>query len=312
MKILLVGGTGMIGAHAALHLKSLGHDITLAARNAPRVPPELAALPFIQGSYLDDNFSDNDLAQFDALVFCAGNDIRHIPDDAHEVAHYRFANVEGIPRFFARARDAGIKVAVYLGSFYSQAAPDLIETNYYVRSRYLADEGVRKLNSPTFRVSSLNAPIVVGSIPGLPVPFFDAYIKYALGELDAIPVFAPPGGANCISTRSLSEAIAAALTDGIPGKAYLVGDENLTYQAYLQLYFDAVGRTEKIPVIDAEHPLLPDATLFAGRGRTVFYEPKISDLENLGYRRNDIRTAVNDLVSDYQARQSRVFTRAAF
>ncbi|WP_139280384.1 NAD-dependent epimerase/dehydratase family protein, partial [Rhodococcus tukisamuensis] len=32
MKILVLGGTGMIGAHAALHLRERGNDVTLAAR----------------------------------------------------------------------------------------------------------------------------------------------------------------------------------------------------------------------------------------------------------------------------------------
>ena len=32
MKILVIGGTGMIGGHAALYLKSQGHDVTVAAR----------------------------------------------------------------------------------------------------------------------------------------------------------------------------------------------------------------------------------------------------------------------------------------
>ncbi|MBM4494447.1 NAD-dependent epimerase/dehydratase family protein, partial [Rhodococcus hoagii] len=33
MKILIVGGTGMIGAHTALHLRDQGNDVTVAARN---------------------------------------------------------------------------------------------------------------------------------------------------------------------------------------------------------------------------------------------------------------------------------------
>ncbi|WP_280235979.1 NAD-dependent epimerase/dehydratase family protein [Nocardia cyriacigeorgica] len=32
MKILIVGGTGMIGAHTALHLREQGNDVTVAAR----------------------------------------------------------------------------------------------------------------------------------------------------------------------------------------------------------------------------------------------------------------------------------------
>ena len=33
MKILVVGGTGLLGGHAALYLQALGHDVTLAARS---------------------------------------------------------------------------------------------------------------------------------------------------------------------------------------------------------------------------------------------------------------------------------------
>lgn len=34
MKVLIVGGTGMIGAYTALHLREQGNDVTVAARNA--------------------------------------------------------------------------------------------------------------------------------------------------------------------------------------------------------------------------------------------------------------------------------------
>jgi dihydroflavonol-4-reductase len=37
MKILVVGGTGMIGGHAALHLQALGHDVSVAGRNPPHL-----------------------------------------------------------------------------------------------------------------------------------------------------------------------------------------------------------------------------------------------------------------------------------
>ena len=40
MKILVVGGTGLLGGHAALHLQSLGHQVSIAARKpAPAGTP---------------------------------------------------------------------------------------------------------------------------------------------------------------------------------------------------------------------------------------------------------------------------------
>ena len=35
MKVLVVGGTGLIGGHAALELLAAGHEVTLMARKPP-------------------------------------------------------------------------------------------------------------------------------------------------------------------------------------------------------------------------------------------------------------------------------------
>jgi nucleoside-diphosphate-sugar epimerase len=297
MKILVVGGTGLIGAHAALHLQSLGHAVTIAARKPSEVP-ELARLPFLACDYLDPG-STTDLRGFDALVFAAGNDIRHVPPGADEAAHWQRANVEGVPRFFARARDAGVRRAIHIGSFYPQAAPHLVDRSSYVRGRKLSCDGVRALNSPTFAVCSLNAPFVAGVVPGLVVPGLAAHAAYAWGRFPNLPVYAMPGGVNFISTDSLSDAVAGALERGTPGKAYLLGDENLSFEDYFGELFRAAGRKEPVPVIDQEHPMLPDAILYAGRGGTIHYEPDPEEVRQLGYRRKDARAVLRRIVDFY-------------
>src|SRR5580765_4040267 len=103
MRILVVGGTGLIGGHAALHLSDLGHVVTIAARKPATADTALARLPFAACDYLAQAQPDLDLRGFDALVFAAGNDIRHVPPGGDEAAHWQRANVEGVPRFFARA-----------------------------------------------------------------------------------------------------------------------------------------------------------------------------------------------------------------
>lgn len=298
MKILVVGGTGLIGGHAALHLSGLGHTVTIAGRK-PAAAGSLRQLPFVPCDYLDERAPALARGGYDALVFAAGNDIRHVPPGSDEAAHWQHANIEGVPRFFARARDAGVRRAVCIGSFYPQAAPHLVDTSPYVRSRLLADEGVRALSSPSFAVCSLNAPFVIGTVPGLVVPGLAAHAGYALGRFPNLPVFAMPGGVNFISTASLSDAVAGALDRGEPGKAYLVGDENLSFQDYFGEMFRAAGRPEPLPILDQEHPMLPDAVLYAGRGGTVYYEPDAADVARLGYRRNDVRATLREIVNVY-------------
>ncbi len=296
MKILVVGGAGMIGGHAALHLSSKGHDVSIAGRTAPAAGTPLGELPFVKIDYIND---DAFPAGFDALVFCAGHDVRHIPRGEEDATYWHKVNSVAVPRFFALARNAGVKIAINVGSFYPQVAPYLVARNRYVESRKRSCEGILALNAPGFRTVSVNAPFVVGTVPGLVVPMFVAYTKYAQGKFAPMPDFAPGGGVNFISTLSLAEAVEGALERGEGGKAYLVGDENLSFQRYFGLFFQVVGR-DVPPVLDREHPMLPDASIFAGRGNDLFYEPDVAETALLGYRRNDIKRAVSEIVAQYK------------
>ena len=295
MKTLIVGGTGLTGAHAALHLREQGYDVTLASRSAPQTPA-LAGFPHVAGSYIDDDFSDEQLAQFDALVFAAGADIRLLPQGEDDAAFFERVNTVGVPRFFTRARDAGVRRAVYIGTYYPQVVPEKIETSAYVRSRHLADEGVRALATDTFSVCSLNAPFILGYVPGVALPHLEALVQFAAGRLEGMPVIAPAGGVNHITSRSMSEAIHGALERGASGRAYLVGDENLSWKDYLEMYFDAVGNTTALTVSENEHPLFPDVILYAGRNALISYEP---DNDELGYSRGNVRATINELVAAY-------------
>lgn len=299
MKILVVGGAGMIGGHAALYLRSRGHQVSIAGRNPPAAGTPLGELEFLRCDYIANDLPPSALARFDALVFAAGNDIRHLPAQESAAAHWQRANVEGVPRFFAAARAAGVRHAVNVGSFYPQARPQLVESNAYVRSRKLADEGVRALATPEFRTISVNAPFVAGAVPGLEVGMFKAYTQYAQGRFAPMPEFAPPGGVNFISTSSLSQAIEGALARGENGKAYLVGDQNLSFQDFFGAFFRAVDRPVP-PVLDQEHPMLPDSAIYFGRGNTLYYEPDAAETALLGYRRNDVIRTVGEIVGQYR------------
>jgi nucleoside-diphosphate-sugar epimerase len=92
MNILVVGGTGLVGAHAALHLKALGHRVTVMSRIKPLADSPVAGFPHIKGSYLcspdeSDYVSHEQLAQFDWMLFAAGSDVRHKPEG---VSHEHF------------------------------------------------------------------------------------------------------------------------------------------------------------------------------------------------------------------------------
>ncbi|CAH0004380.1 unnamed protein product [Clonostachys byssicola] len=229
MKVLVIGGTGMIGGHAALHLQSEGHKVTIAGRRPSNVPA-LSSMPFIKGDYVHEDFSKDQLSGFNAVVFTAGADMRHVPADVDPETYLQQANGTAVPKVAALARDAGVEYFVHVGSAYPHILPDQVEKNAYIRSRKLASEGVASLATPSFKATSLDPPFVVGTIPGMDISMFQAYVKYAEGQIP-LPPFAPRGGLNFISAQSLSEAISGALrnADEVAGRAVLIGDENLTY-----------------------------------------------------------------------------------
>jgi nucleoside-diphosphate-sugar epimerase len=299
MKTLIVGGTGGIGAYVALRMREAGHDVTIAGRNPPAATSCVADFPFIAGDYVEGTFSVDQLKGFDDLVFTAGVDIRAIPPGAsedEEAAIYYRANSVGVPAFFKLAKEAGIRRAAYVGSFYPQAVPHMIGERGYVRSRLDADEGARALADDTFHVVSLNAPWVVGVAPGMDTGLYGGLMMWALGVIGDIPFTVPPGGSNYVSVKSVYESVIGGLERGENGRGYLIGDENIDYRDMFDMCFRAVGRTDvEWQVVDAPHPILQDGSLFAGRAAKVFYEPQ--GVKELGYSQHDIQRTIDEIAA---------------
>ena len=288
MKTLVIGGTGMIGCHAATLLADRGHEVTIGARHVPAEESPVADLPVLVGDYADGGLTEAELEGFDAVVFAAGQDVRHVRAEDADARFWARYQSEGVPEFLARAKRAGVRRAVQVGSYYHMVMPELAETTPYVRARQLADERSRELADDTFNVCTLNLPSIVGTIPGRPARGFAKMLAWR-GELAAkVPDTAPPGGTNYMSARSLAEAIAGALEHAEPGAAYLIGDENLSYREYFQLIFDVSGSGRTVEERDESHPFLPDHMIVPGRGAVISYEPDPAVVDLLGYRRRRV------------------------
>jgi len=296
MKILLVGGSGMIGAHAALLLREHGDDVTVAARGALSDDSPVAGFPLLVGDYTVPTFTAEQLRGFDGVVFAAGQDPRHRTDGGDDEAFWETTQSVGVPRFAALAKQAGVGRFVQIGSYYHHLQPAFADTNPYVASRRDADEGARALADDSFTVCTLNPPSIIGAVPGASARRYRRMVSWAAGKEPAFPDFAPTGGTNYMSAYSLAQAIHGALHRGESGKAYLVGDQNLLYKEFFQLMVDAAGGDRTIPERDESHPFLPDAAIVQGRGNRLSYEPAPEEVQLLGYDRNDCARAVEELV----------------
>ena len=97
LKILIVGGGGLIGGRAAVRLADLGHEIEIASRNSPASETPMAVMPFHKLDFVNDEPNPALLAQFDAVVFAAANDVRHSPKGDGQAAFLMNANGERGP-----------------------------------------------------------------------------------------------------------------------------------------------------------------------------------------------------------------------
>jgi nucleoside-diphosphate-sugar epimerase len=283
----VVGGAGFIGSHVSLFFHDLGHEVTVMSRSPLKGRSRLNDLAFVQTNYVEDDCGDGRLEGHDWLIFAAGNDLGDHPRDGSvsQADYFAKANIDALPRFFEHARNAGIARAIYMGSYYSFVAPHSIETIPYVRSRHLSDAAIRALSTPGFNVCSCALPWIVGYTPGLTNPHWEGLAKGARGLIDW-PDFVPPGGGNFMTCRSVAQAMLGALERGEPGKSYLVGDVNLTWQDFYGLWFEAAGNPRVLEVRDAEHPILSREIISYIAGGTPDYEPPAAETALLGYERS--------------------------
>ncbi|NKW32565.1 NAD-dependent epimerase/dehydratase family protein [Rhodococcus hoagii] len=305
MKILIVGGTGMIGAHTALHLRDQGNDVTVAARNPLADDSPVRDFPVLLGDYTEQTFTVDDLAPFEAVVFAAGQDIRHMGRDVDEAEFWEKTQTGGVPRFAALAKEAGVSRFVQVGSYYHHLRPEYAETMPYVAARKAADEGARALADENFNVSTLNPPSILGAISGVSAKRYRKLFSWAAGNEPQIPDFAPAGGTNYMSAQSLAEAIWGALQNAESGRAYLIGDQNLTFAEYFQLLVDAAGGDRSIEERNEEHPLLPDSFIVQGRGKVIAYDTDPAETALLGYTQGDCARAIAEMYEIVKAATAR-------
>jgi NADH dehydrogenase len=134
MKVLVTGGTGVVGSVAVDHLRAAGHTVRLLSRNAERDakqwdegveawPADVASREAVHGA------ADG----CGAVLHAAGIVAEHPPE-----ATYARVNVEGTRNLVAEAARAGVKRFVYVSSLGAERGK-----SEYHRSKHAAEEVVR-------------------------------------------------------------------------------------------------------------------------------------------------------------------------
>ena len=249
MNVLLIGGTGFLGYHAVKELTKRGHQISILA--LPPLPAE-GLFPVETKILLADlnTLSDEEVLKSlrgqDAVVYAAGADDRITPK-APAYPFFFKHNVEATRRLITLARQAGVKKAVVLGSYFvyfDRIWPKLKlkEHHPYIRSRVEQEKAAIEAGGKDMSVCILELPYIFGSMPGRK-PIWKPLITY----IRSTPVvFYTHGGTNCISVEHIAESIAGALEKGRARASYVIGDENLTWVEMLRKICRSMGREKPI------------------------------------------------------------------
>jgi nucleoside-diphosphate-sugar epimerase len=251
-RVFVVGGTGFLGYHAIQEFLKKGWEAT-ALGLPPAPPPGLyPATVKVMLQSLDSATDDELLALLrghDALVFAAGLDDRVTPKKP-AYPKFQHANVEVPVRVLTLAKQAGVKRAVVLGSYFAyfnRIWPEmkLAERHPYIRSRVEQEKAVTSI--PGMDVDVLELPYIFGSMPVAGWrPLWKPLVKYIRTTKSLIYM---KGGTACISARTVGKAIVGAVERGRPGGCYPIGQENLTWAQMLSRLAAADGRQVKVATV---------------------------------------------------------------
>ena len=263
MKVFILGGTGFIGYHTTLALLKQGHTVETLA--LPPLPEE-GLFPEGVNIHLGDfnQMGDQELLDLmrgcGAVVFAAGADDRVTPKKPAYPFFYR-ANVLSAKRFFSLAKAAGVSRGVLLNSYFAyfdRVWPELnlSEHHPYIRSRREQEEIVLSLAEGDFNVAVLELPYIFGRMPGR-TPLWQPLVKYLHWPVPW--AFYSRGGSAMVSVKDVALAVVGAMGKDVETGTYQIGDENLTWAAFLERLAGAAGLKKRVVS-------LPDWVLRLGFG----------------------------------------------
>lgn len=248
MKIIIVGGTGLLGSAAAKLMIENGHEVE--ALSLPPIPSELD-LPKEMIIHLNNYTTMSDLEiesifkEKVAFVFAAGVDER-VEFEAPVYKAYEMYNIKPLERMLKIAKKVGIKHAVILGSYFSYFAKlwkhmDLEKHHPYIRSRLEQERVSLSFADENFYVNVLELPYIFGIQKGRK-PVWSIFIEQF--EKPKTILF-PKGGTSMVTVHQVAHAIYHSLLYGEMKKCYPIGYFNMKWKVLIKKVLNAMEMPNK-------------------------------------------------------------------
>ncbi len=235
MKILVTGGTGLLGRNVILLLLKKGHDIVLLLRNPHKFNLKNERIHIVKGDVLEISDVEKAIAGCDVVIHAAADTVQH----HRSIDDYK-VNTLGTKNILNACKKKNIQKVIHVGSAgyfgYGTLENPGEEINpirypsnksFYLLSKLHAQKLVQDYSrsghivtiSPTFMIGSLDFGPSSGKI-----------ILMGLKKF----IFCPPGGKNFVHVEDVATACIHAIDYGKSGENYIIGSENLSYYNFFQ------------------------------------------------------------------------------
>ncbi len=240
MKIIIIGGTGLLGLAAAKEMLRRNHQVkTIALEDHSKLVELPNKLEVIFGDYelMTDAELKMHLEGYDSLVFAAGVDERY----EHQAPIYDFykeKNIIPLKRLLKLAKEMKLKSAIICGSYFTYLDRlwenlYLYENHPYIKSRLDQSNEAFSFHDKNFAVTVLEIPYVFGIQPGRkPVWIF------LVEQIQRMKLFTfyPKGGTAMITANQVGQAIASAVETAQGAKNIPLGYYNMTWKKMLKIF----------------------------------------------------------------------------
>lgn len=243
-RILVTGSNGLLGTNTVNALLKAGYSVRGILRKKQSYKGvQSLNLELFEGNFTKEEDFRNALSGCNAIIHCAA-----CTGQGKSMDEYRKINVEATRQIFRIALDCGINRVVYIsssnifgygskdnpGNESSAPRPPFTLAGYSmskIEAQKVVDEFKGKLDiitiCPTFMIGPFDSKPSSGRI------IMMGYNKPM--------IFCPPGGKNFVPVCDVADAAVSALTNGVPGEAYLALGENLSYKEFYKILSEHTG-----------------------------------------------------------------------
>ena len=265
--VFICGGTGFLGYYSALEfirkgakigVLALPNELTLSADWWPKeIQVNYGMLFNLRPGDETPTVTKEELVKmftgYDTLVYAVGPDDRmHTPKGVSGYDFFHKYLVEKVVPVFEAAKEAGVKKAILLNSYFAyfdRIWPEshLAQRHPYIRVRVEQAEALIKVGdggvaNGGMDVVVLELPYIFGSMPGRTPLWKEVFLDRFAG-MPAIMF--PKGGTNMIHVNGIAEAVVAAAYYGQHGDKLPIGNKDLKFKDMINMLMEDIGATKR-------------------------------------------------------------------